>query len=249
MQDVFFPEFQAIRATGVLPTGEPVPPHLRGSGVDHVRTSPQLTMPMWQDEPKSAGVSFNASPQATSLVAVGTRTGVRTTTSNSYMSSDTSISQSTQYRDALPTESPDWIGSEGSRGIPFTTTNNSSALSAPISSTGISPGAGYGAATGPVDVFDGFGTSLHGALPNPSLTPTTSGDMMGEGNTVSPSMQNNMMMQTHGSVGSISQHNGPSSRQAVAASATLFGMNEVVGAYNLNAPRAAKANMTGNPFA
>jgi hypothetical protein len=36
---------------------------------------------------------------------------------------------------------------------------------------------------------------------------------------------------------------------AAAASATLFGVNTSIGAYDLSAPAAAKANSSGNPFA
>lgn len=177
MQDAFFPEFQTIRATGMLPTGQPVPSHLRsGFTPDNVHQATGTPPTTWENQ-----------------------FGLKTE------GSLTPQSKSSQ---------PNFAG--GSR------------QKSPV-----------------LDIFTGIqSVSNVKSQPNGNghspyqPTETAVNNAAATGNGLS-----------HTSGNAVRQNYETISSNAAAASATLFGVNTAIGAYDLNAPAAAKANVSGNPFA
>lgn len=228
VQDVFYPEFAKIRATGVLPTGQLVPGMLPQQY--SITPSPGTTpsrygisgMPL---PSPTAGHFFSGAPSPSPGLQGSVDHGASIPTGwhpahhqASTKSFATSAVVSSGVEDSSH-QAPGW--------------NAASTLSSPVPGSIamplelLKPKHLLG-----VDPFDGLGATLGGALSN------------AHGSQPMPPVPADLNKIP------IVQREPPSAvPQTAAASATLFGLNTTLTGYDLSAPAAPKARVSGNPFA
>jgi hypothetical protein len=208
LQDSFFPEFERIRATGILPTGQFVRPLLQNqagnlpaqqpmSSIQYVRVSAPAAPLSNESSMKSGRSSFSPSTLQSSMV------------------------------------SPNYVGMKYS----------SPALSMQYAID--SPGQRFGSSQNPRQNMMPSNSVNYGHYS--PVRPVNA-------QVFSPSTYQSPSSFSDGGKGSVQSQWKEAkpeinSKPADAASATLYGQNLGLTAYDLNAPAAPQAHLTGNPFA
>lgn len=242
IQDVFYPEFAKIRATGVLPTGQLVPADPLTGLSPAAFAMPQAASPYGHPSPAAAhaGMHQYGTPSPGAYAA------------HAAFSPPTMLSIPSPAGMAYPSPQQPWQQQPSPSPLAFGSPQVAAYGAAgqggwghPSPAVSMTPGQQYGAPSPAVpparqqqqqqqpklgaDPFDGLGSVLGGALSSPA--PQQAGNGFHAAVKPAPAVQM------------------PATSQTAAASATLFGVNTAIGAYDLSAPAAPKAKATGNPFA
>jgi hypothetical protein len=211
LQDSFFPEFERIRATGILPTG-------------------QFVRPLLQSQ---AG-NLPAQQSVSSIQYVRASTPAASFSNESSMN----LVRSSYFPSTLQSSmvSPSYVGM------------NSQQYSSPALSMQYaidSPGQGFGSSQNPSQNMMPSNSVNYGHYS--PVRPVNA-------QVFSPSINQSPSSFSDGGKGLMQSQWKEArpeikSKPADAASATLYGQNLGLTAYNLNAPAAPQAHLTGNPFA